>query len=46
MKGYARFEDPHTLIVDDHTKIQAKSIVLAVGSTPISHQFLVIWVIE
>ncbi len=34
MKGFARFEDPHTLIVDDHTKIQAKSIVLAVGSTP------------
>ena len=34
MQGFARFEDPHTLIVDDHTKIQAKSIVLAVGSTP------------
>ena len=34
MKGFARFEDPHTLVVDDHTKIEAKSIVLAVGSTP------------
>ena len=34
IQGFARFEDPHTLIIDDHTKIQARSIVLAVGSTP------------
>lgn len=34
LKGYARFIDPHTLMVDEHTKITAKSIVLAVGSTP------------
>ena len=34
MRGFARFEDPHTLLVDEHTRIEAKSIVLAVGSTP------------
>lgn len=34
IKGFARFVDPHTLMVDEHTKIEARSIVLAVGSTP------------
>ena len=34
LKGYARFVDSHTLMVDEHTRVKAKSIVLAVGSTP------------
>lgn len=34
IKGYARFLDDHTLLVDDHTKINAKSIVIATGSSP------------
>lgn len=33
--GYARFLDDHTLQVDDHTRITAKTIVIATGSTPI-----------
>ena len=34
IRGYAKFIDNHTLIVDDHTKVEAKSIVIASGSTP------------
>ena len=34
IQGYARFVDPHTLMVDDHTEIQAKRIVIATGSRP------------
>ena len=34
IQGYARFLDPHTLMVDDHTEIQAKRIVIATGSRP------------
>lgn len=32
--GYARFIDDHTLQVDDHTTVEAGSIVIATGSTP------------
>ncbi|NOI68647.1 dihydrolipoyl dehydrogenase [Vibrio sp. 99-8-1] len=32
--GYAKFIDDHTLMVDDHTTIQAKRIVIATGSRP------------
>lgn len=32
--GYAKFIDDHTLMVDDHTTIQAKRIVIATGSHP------------
>ena len=33
IRGYARFMDNHTLAIDDHTHITAKSIVIATGST-------------
>ncbi len=32
--GYARFEGPGTLLVDDHTRIEAGAIVVASGSSP------------
>ncbi|KKD58349.1 dihydrolipoamide dehydrogenase [Grimontia sp. AD028] len=32
--GYAKFVDDNTLIVDDHTRIEAKRIVIATGSRP------------
>lgn len=32
--GFARFQDDHTLRVDDHTEIHADRIVIAVGSRP------------
>ncbi|SFG09639.1 dihydrolipoyl dehydrogenase [Neptunomonas qingdaonensis] len=35
IKGYARFKDDHTLIIDDHTEITADRIVIATGSTPV-----------
>ncbi len=35
LRGHARFTGPHTLQVDDHTSIQAGSIVIASGSTPV-----------
>lgn len=34
IKGYASFIDNHTLRVDDHTQIDASSIVIATGSSP------------
>ncbi len=34
LRGYARFLDPHTLQVDDHTRIKAKRIIIATGSSP------------
>ncbi|MFP5393146.1 MAG: dihydrolipoyl dehydrogenase [Gammaproteobacteria bacterium] len=34
LRGYARFTGPHTLRVDEHTEIEATSIVIATGSTP------------
>ncbi|WP_048305722.1 dihydrolipoyl dehydrogenase [Halomonas sp. PR-M31] len=32
LTGHAFFESPHTLIVDDHTRVSAKRIVIATGS--------------
>ncbi|CZF80322.1 dihydrolipoyl dehydrogenase [Grimontia marina] len=32
--GYAKFVDDNTLAVDDHTRIEAKRIVIATGSRP------------
>lgn len=34
VSGYARFLDDHTLQVDDHTQIEASSIVIGTGSSP------------
>jgi dihydrolipoamide dehydrogenase len=34
LRGYARFTGPHTLVVDDHTEVEAGRIVIATGSTP------------
>ena len=34
VKGYARFVDDNTLLIDDHTQIKAKRIVIATGSRP------------
>jgi dihydrolipoamide dehydrogenase len=33
IRGYARFMDNHTLAIDGHTQVTAKSIVIATGST-------------
>ncbi len=35
IRGYAQFKDNHTLLVDDHTEVHAKSIVIATGSSPV-----------
>lgn len=35
IEGYARFVDPHTLEIDDGTRVHADSVVIATGSTPI-----------
>lgn len=34
LRGRARFTGPHTLVVDDHTEVEAARVVLATGSTP------------
>ncbi len=34
LKGHARFEGPGTLVVDDHTCVEARAIVVAAGSSP------------
>lgn len=34
LSGYAKFADDHTLIIDDHTQVTAKRIVIATGSRP------------
>ncbi len=34
IRGYAKFIDDQTLQVDDHTKVEANSIVIATGSSP------------
>jgi dihydrolipoamide dehydrogenase len=34
LRGYARFTGPHTLMVDDHTEVEAARVVIATGSTP------------
>lgn len=33
--GYATFKDEHTLMIDDHTEVTAKRIVIATGSRPV-----------
>ncbi|MEO6959914.1 MAG: dihydrolipoyl dehydrogenase [Burkholderiaceae bacterium] len=35
VRGYAKFASDTVLQVDDHTKIEAKSVVIATGSTPV-----------
>jgi dihydrolipoamide dehydrogenase len=35
LRGHARFLGPQTLLVDDHTTVQASRIVIATGSTPV-----------
>src|SRR4051812_22719864 len=32
IRGYASFEDDHRLMVDDHTRVTAKGVVIATGS--------------
>lgn len=32
LQGHARFEDPHTLRVGEHTRVKARNIVIATGS--------------
>ncbi len=32
--GHARFKDEHTLLVDEHTEVVAKTVVIATGSRP------------
>lgn len=34
IRGHARFEDAHTLVIDQHTRVTAKRIVIASGSRP------------
>ena len=35
LRGYAKFKNAHTLIIDEHTEITAKRIVIATGSRPV-----------
>jgi len=34
LRGHARFRGPHTLVVGDHTEIEAARVVIATGSAP------------
>jgi dihydrolipoamide dehydrogenase len=34
LRGHARFAGPTTLLVDDHTRVEARAIVIATGSSP------------
>jgi len=34
LRGHARFTGPHTLMIDDHTELEAGRVVIATGSTP------------
>jgi dihydrolipoamide dehydrogenase len=34
LRGHARFTGPHTLMVDDHTQVEAARVVIATGSAP------------
>jgi dihydrolipoamide dehydrogenase len=34
VRGHARFEAPTVLVVDDHTRVTAPRVVIAVGATP------------
>jgi dihydrolipoamide dehydrogenase len=36
LRGHARFTGPHTLVVDEHTEVEAARVVIATGSTPTS----------
>ncbi len=38
--GFAKFQDEHTLLIDDHTQVIAKRIVIATGSRPDYPEFL------
>ena len=35
LRGHARFIGPTTLEVDDHTRVEARAVVIATGSTPV-----------
>lgn len=35
IRGYARFIDDHTLMIDEHTQIRADRIIIATGSRPV-----------
>ena len=35
LRGHARFTGPHSLVVDEHTAIEAARTVIATGSTPV-----------
>jgi dihydrolipoamide dehydrogenase len=39
-RGFAKFQDEHTLLIDDHTQVIAKRIVIATGSKPDFPPFL------
>ena len=34
LRGWARFVAPTTLVVDDHTRVEARAVVIATGSRP------------
>lgn len=34
LRGHARFDGPTTLLVDDHTRVEAKAVIVATGSSP------------
>jgi dihydrolipoamide dehydrogenase len=34
LTGHACFEDPHTLVVGEHTRVTARAVVIATGSRP------------
>lgn len=40
VRGFAKFLDEHTLLIDEHTQIIAKRIVIATGSRPDFPEFL------
>ena len=40
IRGFAKFQDEHTLLIDDHTQVIAKRIVIATGSRPDFPQLL------
>ncbi|GAB3426016.1 dihydrolipoyl dehydrogenase [Massilia solisilvae] len=35
LRGHARFTGPNTLVVDDHTEVACRRVVIATGSTPV-----------
>jgi len=34
IRGFAKFQDEHTLLINDHTQVVAKRIIIATGSRP------------